>query len=228
MEKNKIQIKFQSTLLSHSARPFFKIGIILAAVAFTSCITVNVNFPETAVQQAANDFVKDLYKSPVANTSEASQAAAASETVKNTVKKSSHKKTKAPAAEEKPSGTSPSTWNFSLFTEAYAQEINTSSPKANEIRNRMRARVDEVRKWKTMGVVCETSDAMLVVKHPEKAGGNAAAAEKFVREDNADRDALYQEIAEVNRITDRKQTKIRKFFAAAFRQHSPPGTCFEE
>lgn len=46
-------------------KPALHLGKLATLVAFalaTSCVTVNVNFPETAVQRASDDFVHDLYK----------------------------------------------------------------------------------------------------------------------------------------------------------------------
>jgi uncharacterized protein YdbL (DUF1318 family) len=188
-----------------------------------SCITVNVNFPESAVQAAANDFVKDLYKEPQATVGTgAADAAKESDAVKSNVKKASKKKAaKVPATAPAPAATEPTTMLFDwLVTPAFAQELNTNTPKANEIRERMRARVEQIRAAKQKGAVCETSDALLVAKDP--------SMKALVKAENADRDALYEEIASTNHITDRGQTKIRRHFAAAFHEHSPPGTCFQE
>ncbi|MBI3558752.1 MAG: DUF1318 domain-containing protein [Deltaproteobacteria bacterium] len=91
----------------------------------------------------------------------------------------------------------------------------------------MKERVAEISKWKSKGAVCETADGMLVLKHPDKAGAEAATVTKLVKAENDDRDALYAEIQDANKITDRKQTRIRSIFSAAFKENSPPGTCFE-
>ena len=219
-----------------NAHRFFKIATLLFCVLVAGCLTVNVNFPERAVQKAADSFVKDLYEPASAAENTKVEAANESNAVKNAVKKSSKKKsTKVPAsaAPTAPSGQpampEPGTWLFSIgVSEALAQEINTASTKAQTIKARMKDRIPDIRNWKLKGVICETADALLVLKHPEKAGGDASAIAKLVKDENNDRDALYAELQDVNKLTDRNQTKIRKFFAAAFKEHSPPETCFEQ
>jgi hypothetical protein len=193
---------------------------ILAALAFFSaaaCITVNVNFPESAVQRAADDFVRDLYKGTAAATADtdAGTAEAESEAVKSTVKRSSKKKA------VKPVSTEPTTWNFSLFEQAHAQEINTSTPKALELKAKMKSRVNQIVEWKDKGVLCEASDGTLGVANISKAGAKAGEVTRLVKLENKDRDELYQEVQDANRITDPNQKKIRSFFAAAFRGKGP-------
>ncbi len=214
-----------------SAHRSFKSIALFICVAIAGCVTVNVNFPESAVQRAADSFVKDLYQpAPAAPQVD---AAVGSAQVKNSVKKVSKKKSTNAPANPVPSapvkaGTEPSTWLISFgLAEAYAQEINTSSPKAATIKARMKDRVAEISLWKAKGAVCETADGMLVFKHPEKAGAAAGAVTKLVKAENDDRDALYAEIQDTNKITDRKQTRIRSIFSAAFKENSPAGTCFE-
>ena len=42
---------------------FQKSIAVLLPIILSSCVTVNVNFPEGAVQKAADDYVRELYKS---------------------------------------------------------------------------------------------------------------------------------------------------------------------
>ncbi|MBI3541703.1 MAG: DUF1318 domain-containing protein [Deltaproteobacteria bacterium] len=207
------------------ARRLGRATTLLVCALLVSCITVNVNFPETAVQKAANDFVSDLYKPAPAVADNGKATATEAADVKNAVKKSSKKKTpKAPAAQPD----KPTTWIFSFgVTDAFAQEVSTGSPKAQEIKGRMKGRIAELDKWKSKGAVCETADGMLVLKHPEKAGGDAGAVSQLLKAENDDRDALYAEIVDHNKIKDRNQTRVRSFFAAEFKKFSPAGTCFE-
>ena len=52
---------------------FQKSIAILLPIVLSSCVTVNVNFPEGAVQKAADDYVRELYKSKQKSGSEPSQ-----------------------------------------------------------------------------------------------------------------------------------------------------------
>src|SRR5579872_4764189 len=74
-------------LVNPFGKPIGKILAITIATLVTSCITVNVNFPESAVQRAADDFVQDLYKG-----TDGTDVKVAQDAVKNDVKKGSKKK----------------------------------------------------------------------------------------------------------------------------------------
>lgn len=187
-----------ATLVTRTSARLF--SSLCAILALGACITVNVNFPESAVQRAADDFVRDLYKDDTKA---------------------------APAPPSK--GTKPKTSLYdALVPSAWAQEINTSTPDAIKIKKRMSERVGKISQWKSKGVLGETVDGMLVVKDPKSlVAGDRKEVEALVKAENGDREDLYEEIQEANSITDRKQAKIRKFFSAAFREHSPPGTWVE-
>jgi hypothetical protein len=197
---------------------------LAVAVAVAGCVTVNVNFPESAVQKAADDFVGDLYK-PTASTNQIDQdtkADADSEAaaVKSSVKRK-HKK--APAA----ASGAPTTLHITFgMTAAFAQELNTHTPKADKIKEELRPLVPEIEKWKGKGAICETTDALLVLTHPDMAGAEAPAVAKLAKHVNELREQLYDEIASANNIQDRSHKVIRKTFATAFKEHSPAGTCF--
>ena len=178
---------------------FLSIALLLGP----SCITVNVNFPETAVQHAADDFVKDLY---------GTQPASVEETVPPEEQES-----------KKPSKTPKVKSGFiNFFTAtAFAQSINMSTPKAREIKARMGTRVSEIMKWKSKGAIGESFDGNLVIKD------NADQVKALVETENKDRELLYEEVQSVNALSDHNQDRIRKFFGSAFRSNSPSGSWIE-
>ena len=189
-----------------------------AFVALSACITVNVNFPESAVQRAADDFVRDLYKDSSAQSSDAEEPTSPVKT----------KKKKAPASNAKPSVSSSILKFFDFLPTAHAQELNMSSPKSKEIRARMGSRVGEIVKFKQKGALGENFEGELTLKDASGLSADEKKiAEKLVKEENKDRNDLYEEIQSVNSISDRKQTRIRKFFGNAFRMNSPAGTWIE-
>ena len=224
-------IKTLKLTMPLNARRSGRIALFAALLVLASCITVNVNFPESAVQRAADDFVRELYKGPTVADNSKPDANAEAAVVKDDVKKSL-KKSKAPASQvpAKPAtGDQPTSWIFNFgITSAFAQELNMTTPRAMELRARMKSRIPDIRKWKIAGAICETPEADLVFKYPQKAGGEAGNVARLVKTENDDRDALYVEITDANKMNDRKQSKIRKIFASKFKEYSPAETCFEQ
>lgn len=202
-----------------------KLLSLLTVLFFAACITVNVNFPESAVQRAADNFVQDLYKDTNASTvGDASQKPIEAPSEKETKKKS-----KKPISDNK----TQSYFNFSIINEVYAEEahaqdLNMSTKKAQEIKARMAARVPTIIDQKRKSLIGETFDGNLTVKEDSKLSKEEKKSLKnLVDQENKDRNELYEEIQSANSISDRKQTRIRKFFGSAFKSNSPSGTWIE-
>lgn len=206
----------QNHLTNRNAFRFFKktlaLGLILAAFG---CITVNVNFPESAVQHAADDFVNDLYN----DKSSTPTAQTADPTVTPKSKKSHHKK----AVPSEPTG-----FQFDLFSSAMAAEIdppsepNFHTPGAEKIVEQIRPLIPEIKKYKQMGVFGETIDGDLVIKDQKKADARAKEVEK---EERSLRKKLYETLADDNHTNVKI---IRKTMSKSLREHSPPGTWIED
>lgn len=171
-----------------------------------SCITVNVNFPETAVQRAADDFVHDLYSNP--------------------------------PTEKSSEGTFyrfyfPKKFEIKVgISEAYAQVINTQTPKTKKIKARMAKRVKKISLLKKEGILGESVDGNLVLKNPQKAAKyekyGLKKTQKLIEQENEDREELYEEIEEANKLSDKNHSRIRKIFGKAFQNNSPKGTWIED
>lgn len=214
--------------LSLNPRPCVRLSgkaFLIAVVGMiAACVTVNVNFPESAVQQAANDFVSDLYKGEktVANADAKttdSDAAALKGSMKKTSKKKVPQKVPASVPASAPAESKPTSFQITLFDSAYAIELNTGTPKALELKRKMAARVGDLQTWKQKGVVCETADGMVKLAAPGKAGADAGKVSALVKAENNDRDELYSEIKSANRMSS--DAPVRKSFAGAFRENSP-------
>lgn len=204
-----------------AARRFGKVFSVLALATIVSCVTVNVNFPESAVQRAADDFVRDLYKDGTAVAdANAKDTANDADAMKGSIKKSTKKKpAKAPTSSE----SKPTSFEFSLFNSAYASrlssEVQTNSEKAAKIKAKMADRVSALMEWKNKGVICETQDGMLKISNPAKAGESASKVKSLVDDENDDREELYDELKSFNKMAS--DAPLRKSFAGAFREKSP-------
>lgn len=183
------------------------------ASATSACVTVNVNFPEAAVQSATDDYVRDLYRAK-----EKGRAPAPAST------------TEAPSA--KPSGKPASKTSLfeSLFiSEAFAAEnapvFKVASSKSAEIRDKMAARLDKVLDGKRSGQLGETNDGWLSNDPTGKLKPLLKKSmQPVVDAENADRKDLYNELLSVNGISKNRIKDIQKSFAHSFQAESPAGT----
>ena len=179
--------------------------VVLSTGLTTSCVTVNVNFPESAVQKATDDYVRDLYR--------------AKEKGKNPVP--------LPEASGKTSGT----LIFDFIPTAAAAEatIKVDSDKALKIKDKLASRVADVIAQKRAGVLGETNDGMLELKGAEKVKPLLKKKiESLVSAENSDRRELYSEVASSNGISQGRVKDIQKSFARSFQAESPSGTWLQD
>jgi uncharacterized protein YdbL (DUF1318 family) len=171
------------------------------------CVTVNVNFPEGAVQRAADDYVSELYRA------------------KEQSKKSDEKP--APPALDKSS-----LWHrMALIQVAHAQVagFTTDTPGAKQIQERQRGRLATIDDYKRRGVIGEVLEGLIGIKD---AGAlkpiEKKRVENLVQDENKDRESLYADIAEANKMNETGARTIRKTFSDAFLKASPAGTFYLE
>jgi len=174
-------------------------------LALSACVTVNVNFPETAVQKATDDYVRELYRAK--------------------------EKGKTPPPASAPSGTPSTTTSLGFGfpaignAEAAGPNFQVDSPKALSIRDNLAKRLEEVLAQKRAGVIGESNDGFLVLKAPEKLKKLfQRKVEKLVVDENTDRRALYDEVLVVNSAAKNRLKDIQMSFARSFQAESPSGT----
>ncbi|OFZ82560.1 MAG: hypothetical protein A2583_14495 [Bdellovibrionales bacterium RIFOXYD1_FULL_53_11] len=177
--------------------------IVLAALA-GSCVTVNVNLPESAVQRATDDYVKDLYRARDKGKADTKAA---------------------PAAK-------PQSYLGIFMAEAWAVDditFTVDTQRALVIREKLRARVDDVLSNKRSGILGETKDGKLVLKKTDPAKKLLMKKlEKLVTDENHDRDELYSEIVKSNKLAPARLKDIQRSFARSFQSESPSGTWIED
>jgi len=179
------------------------VAILLASLLLTSCVTVNVNLPEGAVQAASDDYVKDLYQAK--------------------------ERDKAPKVT--PSPTQKPQASFELIPSAYADtNLRTASEKTAGIKQRQRDRLEDVTTQKKAGIIGESSDGYLVMKNhldPSKKILEKKI-ETLIAEENKDRKALYTEILEINGVTKSNFKTVEASFSHSFQDLSPVGTWIQD
>ncbi|MDZ4661030.1 MAG: DUF1318 domain-containing protein [Pseudomonadota bacterium] len=165
-----------------------------------SCVTVNVNFPEGAVQKAADDYVKELYNAK--------------------------EKDEAETADKKPS--SFFHINLSLISVAHAQEFKVDTAKAKEIQSRQKARIDDLKEHLKEGQIGESANGLVEVRAPSDIKPILMKKiEKLVQDENADREALYDEVISSNGLSSSVRNQVKASFAKSFQGAAPKGTLIE-
>ncbi len=184
-----------------------KIFLLLSLSLLVSCVTVNVNFPEGAVQQATDNYVKDLYR-----------AKEKVEDKDSAADKSSYIIPSSPAIF--------ALSNFSFLSQAQAQiKFNVSTAKANKIKDRQRGRIKQLDKYKKKGFLGESEKGTVVIKSKKFRPIQAKKIKKLIEAENDDRMALYKEIANAN---SSQQAQVIKSFSKSFQDLSPKGTWVQE
>lgn len=171
----------------------------------SACMTlnVNVNFPESAVQQATDDYVRDLYRAK--------------------------EKGKTPAAipTSKPA---PKKVSLSLVSVAWAEPVfRVKSAKALDIRDKLAANLNEVLAQKRTGVLGETNDGKLEIRDPQNQKKLfLKKLQRLVDEENSARDELYEEVVHSNGLPAERLKNVRESFARSFQSESPAGTWIQD
>jgi uncharacterized protein YdbL (DUF1318 family) len=203
-------------------------GVLLVGSA---CVTVNVNFPESAVQKATDDYVRDLYRAKERGKAPASENAATPAEPEASPSPSPSPSKKSQKKPTTKSVTTSSIWDLIPSAEAAEADLNfrVDSDKSMKIRDRLAGRLDEVLTQKKAGVLGETNDGLLFLKSPEKLKKLLTKkVETLVADENKDREELYEEVAASNKVSKNRIKDIQKSFARSFQAESPSGTWVQD
>ncbi len=159
------------------------LGAVLAALALTACVTVNIYFPAAAAEKAADSIIEDVWGArPPASGATPDQGS------------------RRPAS----GAFSVALWRGVvdlLIPAARAQQVdlNVDTPTINAIKDAMAARFPRLKPYLDKGVVGLSRDGLLDVRDL----GAASLAERptvqgLVSQENQDRNRLYREIALAN------------------------------
>lgn len=173
-------------------------------------MTVNVNFPESAVQKATDDYVRELYRA----------------------------KKKPGESQAEPAPAPTSSWlDFELIPSAQANDVpggalefKVDAPSTAKIRESMRTRLEEVLRYKREGILGESADGQLKIKDQAKYQSKKLLMKKIdqvIADENRDRERLYQEVLSINQLPPARMKNIQKSFSRSFQNESPSGTWVE-
>ncbi|MGZ4954665.1 MAG: YdbL family protein [Methylobacter sp.] len=182
---------------------------VLSAILLTACVTINIYFPAAAAEKAADEIIKDIQK--------------------NTPQQS----------EPKPKASLPD-WQVSMYQlidaainvvvpPAQADEANLAidSAEIRQVRSAMEARFANLQPLYAAGFVGIQADGLLAVRDagsvPLK---DRNQVNKLVASENADRQSLYQAIANANGHPE-WAAQIKSTFAARWVSNAQPGWWYQ-
>jgi uncharacterized protein YdbL (DUF1318 family) len=177
------------------------------ALGLAACVTINVYFPAAAAEKAADRIIDDVWgQQPGAP---------------------------APAPEAAPGPSS--SLGVKLFVgllelvipPAAAQEpnIDVSSPEITHLKSQMENRFGELKPFLDSGGIGLTNDGLLAVREVPLA--QRTAARNLIGNENADRTALYREIATANK-QPQWEKDIRAVFAQRWIAKAAPGWWYQD
>ena len=174
----------------------------LAAVGLTlvlACITVNIYFPEATVKRTAEEIVEEVRGQEAQKEGMGSRSALPS--------------------------MCPRSRAFGLVPAAYAQEATTvSTPAIRALKEAMKKRFAELKPWFSGGNVGEGNAGLIDLRDEAGLGLQAKAAlRKLVKDENADRERLYAEVAKALDIEASQVQRVRRIFAESWIASAEPG-----
>ena len=165
--------------------------LTLASLVIGACVTINVNFPAAATEKAADKIID-----AVTGTMGAAPGGGKS-TAPPAAPPTSQSAYKAPGFLVAAVGNV----LYALIPAAQAQDANLdiSSPEIRAITSSMQARFGQLQKFFDSGAVGMTQNGLIQVRDASSVAlPDRGVLTRLVSEDNADREALYTEIAKAN------------------------------
>ncbi len=160
-------------------RPFLSLSGVGLTLLLSACVTINVYFPASAAEKAADRIIEDVWgQQPPANPPAAEE----------------------PQAMVRPRGMLVAVLDL-VVPVAHAQQadIDISSPAIKKIEASMKARHNRLEKYYASGAVGLTNDGLVAVRDAKQVPlAQRRTVNQLVAEENSDRKALYRAIAEAN------------------------------
>ncbi len=171
------------------------------------CVTVNIYFPAAAAEKAADRIIGDVLGKP---------ADGAKQPVPKTPEKSPDK----------------SSWNlldvFVTPAQAVAADINIATPAIDDLRSSMRLRNAALAPYYDAGIIGFSAHGLVSERDPSATPlKDRNAVKRLVAAENADRTALYREIASANGHPE-WEADIRNTFARRWVENAAPGWWYQD
>lgn len=187
-------------------KTWFTAAVLSIAAVVAACVTINVYFPAAAAEKAADRIIDDVWgtqpQAPGTAPTSSLQPAAVLVRLLSAV---------IPAAQAQS-----------------APNIDLSSPEIARLKSQMEGRFAQLKPHFDSGVVGLTADGDITVRDPNQvplASRNAVRA--LVASENADRAALYREIARANQ-QPQWEAQIRSVFASRWIARAAAGWWYQD
>jgi uncharacterized protein YdbL (DUF1318 family) len=180
--------------------------LTLASLVIGACVTINVNFPAAATEKAADQIID-----AVTGTMRAAPQGGGKQTAPPLAPAVGQRDLQRPGFLVAALGNA----LYALIPTAQAQDANLdiSSPEIRAITGSMQARFGQLQKFFDSGAIGMTQSGLIQVRDASTVAlPDRGLLTRLVSEDNADREALYTEIAKANGHPE-WAPDIRKTFA---------------
>ena len=198
---------------------------VLAAAALvvaTGCVTVQVYFPAARIQNLSEQIEAEVQRKAGTMTPEATAPAAAPAS------------SEATPPEEKPRAELGILETLLGFRVAHAADDvpapDVSSPAIRALIDSRAARVAELNRYKTDGLVGENNQALVEARGLQDVTDLAlrAAVQRLIEAENKDRRLLFEEIAAAEGVDRSQIPRIQQTYAQTLRGHARPGDWIQE
>ncbi|MCX8027442.1 MAG: YdbL family protein [Thermodesulfovibrionales bacterium] len=170
-----------------------------------ACVTVNIYFPASAVQKAADEIVEEIR-------------------IERSQKKIEPKKDEKPKQEG--SLFRQSFKSFLFVNDAYAQQINieVSTPAIRALKESMKGRYQYLYQFYQRGAIGENMKGYLEERDIAQLNlKERADVRNLIQQENRDRQSLYLEIISANRFGQEVLPQVERIFANSWRAKSQAG-----
>ncbi|HYD48782.1 MAG TPA: DUF1318 domain-containing protein [Terriglobales bacterium] len=178
---------------------------MIAALTLLGCITVNVYFPAPEVRQAAEEIVEETWggAAPLPPPAEGESRL--------------------------PGEGGGYAWSLVRAAHAADVDINVSTAAIRALKDRMKTRADQLKPHLSAGRVGIAQSGMLSVRGLEGLTlKDQATVRRLVDAENADRLALYREIAKANNFGEERVADVQRIFADTWIQKAEKGWWVEQ
>ncbi len=187
-----------------------------------ACVTINVYFPEAKIQDLSQRIEDEVAQRAVELEEGTGEDGAAPEGTADE---------NPPADEDPPEVTPGRASALSLLlgaTPAYAQSVpdpGVSNPAIRAIIDARAARVQQINDFKSRGLIGESNQALLEARSLDSISDlrQRAALQKLVKDENADRERLYKEVAAAEGVDLAQLPRIRQTYAETLRNNARSG-----
>lgn len=191
-----------------------RISSLLGLLLFlTACVTINVYFPSAAAEQAADRIIRGVYGDEGAKPTPVPE-------------QNQQPQSRSSDGHRTPLAVSVLEW---LVTPAQAAaDINIQSPAIQTLRSAMESRFGQLKPFFDNGGVGMTGTGLVEVRDLNAVAlRDRKTVTTLVADENADRNALYAEIARANGHPE-WEGDIRKTFAARWIANAPGGWWYQD